>query len=68
MTINWITNSRPVKEALSRADAHWLRMRADAAGLPLADKVVAYRRADEVRATAYQTVRDNAAAIMAEGC
>jgi hypothetical protein len=49
----WLTNDPEAAKKLRKIDAEYERARAAASGLPLAEKVEAYRKAKEVRQKAY---------------
>ena len=58
----WVTNDAETAERLRIIDAQYNADRADAAGLCLADKIVALRQAGERKEAAYRQVLDENAA------
>jgi hypothetical protein len=55
--MNWLTNSPEAAKALSEADSAYDAARKAGQGLPLAEKISAYRKAKEDREAAYAAVR-----------
>jgi hypothetical protein len=53
---SWVTNCPEAANALRRADFAYERERKNAAHLPLADKVISYRCANQRRDAAYARV------------
>ena len=54
--MTWLTNCPEAAEALCKADANYAAARKAGAGLPLAEKIAAYRKAKEDREEAYRRV------------
>ena len=54
--MNWLTNDPQAAAALAKADREWEAARKAAEGLPLAEKVEAYRKAKDARREAYDAV------------
>jgi hypothetical protein len=55
--IAWITNVPEMAALLRQIDEHYEAAREAARGLPLAEKVVAYREARLARQTAWEALR-----------
>lgn len=56
MALEWLTNDPEIAAALRAADEAYAKARDKAKGLPLAEKVAAYRAADAARELTYSAV------------
>ena len=56
MRRDWITNDTESARKLNRADIEYVKARSKSMGLALADKVIAFRLAKEVRDNTYQSI------------